>query len=174
MEAKFHAQFFRTQPKITSVDLARTHEIFDFLVKSGLVKFGPSHKHPSAEETRNQDFCRFHYSWRHSIKDYVILRNIIQDKMDQGILTVGKKPIKVDTDPFLAIASILAGSVDLQSILSKRKPNEGLCLEVIEEVTRHVCKLQEDHKLCLACAKLVIQENIRPSTLPRLSRESKA
>ncbi|PKI42334.1 hypothetical protein CRG98_037279 [Punica granatum] len=114
---------------------------------AGLVKFGPGHMYPSEEETCNRDFCRFHGAWRHSTKDYVILRNIIPNKIDQGIL---------------------------MPTLSKWKPDEDFSLEAIKEVTSLVRKLHEEHKLCSARVKLFIQEKVMWPTLSRPSRESKS
>ncbi|PKI61573.1 hypothetical protein CRG98_018069 [Punica granatum] len=50
------------QVKYYTFDVSWSHEIYDFLVKSRLVKFKPDHMYPSAEDYLNRDFCRFHGS----------------------------------------------------------------------------------------------------------------
>ncbi|PKI74748.1 hypothetical protein CRG98_004857 [Punica granatum] len=56
------------QVKYYTFNVLKTHETFDFLVKSGLVKFGLGHKHLTVEEIHNRDFCPFHGSWRPTIR----------------------------------------------------------------------------------------------------------
>ncbi|GKV50000.1 hypothetical protein SLEP1_g56718 [Rubroshorea leprosula] len=104
-------------------DLSKASDIFDHLKKSGLIKLPPpGHKIPTTVEIRARDYCKFHNSWKHSTNNCLIFRNILQEKIDKGILKFpdkAKETMGVDADPFPAM-SVGVNVADLRSAARNR------------------------------------------------------
>ncbi|GLU07026.1 hypothetical protein SLE2022_240060 [Rubroshorea leprosula] len=103
-------------------DISKTNEIFDHLKKSGLIKLPPGHKIPMAGEIGNREYCKYHNSWKHSTNDCVIFWNVLQEKIDKGILRFpekAKETMGVDADPFPTM-SVGVNAADLRSIARDR------------------------------------------------------
>ncbi|GKV50945.1 hypothetical protein SLEP1_g57622, partial [Rubroshorea leprosula] len=84
-------------------DVTKANEIFDYLKKSGHIKLPQGHRLPMVAEIASKDYCKFHNSWKHSTNDCVIFRNVLQDKIDKGLLRFPEKPkeaMGVDDNPF--------------------------------------------------------------------------
>ncbi|GKV43324.1 hypothetical protein SLEP1_g50628 [Rubroshorea leprosula] len=103
-------------------DVSKASDIFDHLKKSGLIKLPPRYKIPTAAEIEARDYCKFHNSWKHSTDNCLIFRNILQEKIDKGILKFpdkAKETIGVDADPFPAM-SVGVNVADLRSVARNR------------------------------------------------------
>ncbi|PKI31572.1 hypothetical protein CRG98_048036 [Punica granatum] len=85
-----------------------------------------------------------------------------------------ERRIKVKITPFSAPTRILNGATNSRSSFSRRKPKDDISIEAIKEVTRLLRKLNNEKRLCSACAKLVLQEIIKPPSSPRLAWGRKA
>ena len=46
--------------------VAKTEEIFDFLVKEKLITFPKDHRIPNKDELRGRTYCMYHNSWNHT------------------------------------------------------------------------------------------------------------
>ncbi|GKV13619.1 hypothetical protein SLEP1_g24610 [Rubroshorea leprosula] len=103
-------------------DVSKASDIFDHLKKSGLIKLPPKHNIPTAAEIGTRDYCKFHNSWKHSTNNCLIFRNILQEKIDKGILKFpdkAKETMGVDADPFPAV-SVGVNVADLRSVARNR------------------------------------------------------
>ncbi|GKV48260.1 hypothetical protein SLEP1_g55084 [Rubroshorea leprosula] len=103
-------------------DVSKASDIFDHLKKSGLIKLPPGHKIPAAAEIGARDYCKFHNSWKHSTDNCLIFRNILQEKIDKGILKFSdkaKETMGVDADPF-PVVSVGVNVADLRSVARNR------------------------------------------------------
>ena len=86
-----------------SFDIEKSSEIFDWLLEAKLIKLVGKHKIPAKAETRGRDYCKWHNAFTHQTKDCVTFRNVIQDKIERGILKFPEKPkeqMKANIDPF--------------------------------------------------------------------------
>ena len=94
-------------------DVAKTKEIFNFLLKEKFITFPQDHKLP---------YCKYHYSYNHNTNSCWSFRNIVQDNINKGILKfLGKKKVMViDKDPFPLVASINI-VVDFRGMLNAKK-----------------------------------------------------
>ncbi|GKV42186.1 hypothetical protein SLEP1_g49623 [Rubroshorea leprosula] len=103
-------------------DVSKASDIFDHLKKSGLIKLPQGHKIPTAAEIGARDYCKFHNSWKHSTDNRLIFRNVLQEKIDKGILKFpdkAKETMGVDADPFPAV-SVSVNVADLRSVARNR------------------------------------------------------
>ena len=51
-------------------DVAKTEEIFDFLLKEKFITFLQDHQLPIKEELRRKVYCEYHNSWNHGTNSY--------------------------------------------------------------------------------------------------------
>ncbi|GKV33998.1 hypothetical protein SLEP1_g42429 [Rubroshorea leprosula] len=103
-------------------DVSKASDIFDHLKKTGLIKLPPGHKIPTAVEIGARDYCKFHNSWKHSTDNCLIFRNILQEKIDKGILKFpdkAKETMGVDADPFPAV-SVGVNVANIRSVARNR------------------------------------------------------
>ncbi|OMO84092.1 hypothetical protein CCACVL1_11002 [Corchorus capsularis] len=94
-----------------SFDVSKTNEVFDFLLKSGIIKLPPEHVLPSSDDVKGREYGKYHDSWRHSTKNCTMFRNIVQEMIEKGILKfleLPKKYIRVDKNPFVAPVHMVA------------------------------------------------------------------
>ncbi|GKV29945.1 hypothetical protein SLEP1_g38818 [Rubroshorea leprosula] len=99
-------------------DMSKTSDIFNHLKKSGLIKLLPGHKISTATEIGARDYCKFHNSWKHSTDNCLIFHNVLQEKIDKGILKFpdkAKETMGVDADPF-PVVSVGVNVVYLRSV----------------------------------------------------------
>ena len=79
------AQIIGTQVRYT-FEVAKTKEIFDFLVKEKFITFPNDHQIPNMDELRGKTYCKYHNSWNHTTNSCWDFRNVIQDMINKGIL----------------------------------------------------------------------------------------
>ena len=70
------AQNVGTQVQYT-FEVAKTEEIFDFLVKAKFITFLKDHRIPSKDKQRGKTYCKYHNSWNHTINACWGFRNVI-------------------------------------------------------------------------------------------------
>ena len=68
-------------------------------------------------------YCKYHNSWNHSTNSCWSFMNIIQDKINKGILKFHKKKeaMVIDEDPFPPVATINIAATDLRAMLNAKK-----------------------------------------------------
>ncbi|OMO99378.1 reverse transcriptase [Corchorus capsularis] len=111
---------------------ALTSDVFDYLYKSGMVKLPPGHNIPYLEIIKGKEYCKYHDSWRHSTNSCTVFRNIVQEKIERGILKFpepSKKDMGVDKNPFPATVNMVAINFPKDGRLTK----EEKAKEVLEE-----------------------------------------
>ena len=64
-------------------DMAKIEE---FLVNEKFITFPQDHQLPSKEELRGKVYCKYHNFWNHSTKSCWGFKNVIQGKVNKGIL----------------------------------------------------------------------------------------
>ena len=103
--------------------MEKTKEIFDFLLKEKFIIFLQDHQFPIKEELRGKIYCRYHNSWNHGTNSCWSFRNIIQDRINKGILKFPEKneAIVVDENPFPLVASINIAATDLRAVLNENE-----------------------------------------------------
>ncbi|CAN6716684.1 unnamed protein product [Malus baccata var. baccata] len=85
-----------------SFDLAKAPEIYEELVQARVILPDNTKKMPKPEELRGKKYCKLHYTFNHSIANYVQFRDWIQDLIVKGKLLLDKPQtsMMVDTNPF--------------------------------------------------------------------------
>ena len=116
------AQIVDTQVQYT-FEVAKTEEIFDFLVKEKFITFSKGHWFPSKDKLRGKAYCKYHNSWNHTTNACWGFRNVIQDRINKGILKFldKKEVMAIDEDPFLAVTSVNTTSFDLRALIESKK-----------------------------------------------------
>ena len=104
-------------------DVAKTKEIFDFLLKDKFIAFPQDYQLPYKDELIGKMYCKYHNSWNRSANSCWSFRNIIQDRIIEGILKFleKKEAMVIDEDPFPPIASINIAATDLSALLNAKK-----------------------------------------------------
>ena len=118
------AQIVGTQVQYT-FEVAKTKEIFDFLVEEKLITFPQDHQIPSKDELRGKTYYKYHNSWNHTTNACWGFKNVIHDRINKVILKYHdkKKAMTIDEDPFPLGASINTTSFDLRALIESK--NEG-------------------------------------------------
>ncbi|GKV53168.1 hypothetical protein SLEP1_g59706 [Rubroshorea leprosula] len=120
-------------------DVTKANEIFDYLKKSGHIKLPQGHRLPTVAEIASKDYCKFHNSWKHSTNDCVIFRNVLQDKIDKGLLCFPEKPkeaMGVDENPFPNV-DVGVNVADIRSISRKTYKGRTLAANDLRWEARH-------------------------------------
>ena len=104
-------------------EVAKTKEIFDFLVKEKFITFPKDHQIPKKDELRGKAYCKYHNSWKHATNACWGIRNVIQDRINKGILKFPdkKEAMAIDEDHFPLVASVNTASFDLQALIESKK-----------------------------------------------------
>ena len=116
------AQIIGTQLQDT-LDVAKTKEIFDYLVKEKFITFPKDHRIPSKDELRGETYYKYHNSWNHTTNACWDFINVIQDRINKGILKFleKKEVMAIHEDPFPLMASINIASFDLRALIESNK-----------------------------------------------------
>ena len=103
--------------------MTNTKEIFDFLLKGKFITFSHDNQLPSKDELRGKMYYKFQTSWNHNTNYCWSFRNIIQDRINKGILKFPEKKeaMVIDEDPFSPIASINIDATGLRVLLNAKK-----------------------------------------------------
>ena len=92
-------------------------------MKDKFITFPKDHQLPNKEEIRRKVYCKYHNSWNHGTNSYWSFRNIIEDRINKGILKFPEKKeaMVVDEDPFSSVASINIVATDLRAVPNEKK-----------------------------------------------------
>lgn len=103
--------------------ISKADNIFDYLVKEKFITFPPDHRMPSKEELKGREYCKYHNSFNHSTKSCWAFKNVLQERINKGVLKFPEKQesMAVDNDPFSPAASINVNVTDLRDLLNKRR-----------------------------------------------------
>ncbi|OMO82013.1 Retrotransposon gag protein [Corchorus capsularis] len=116
--------------RMYSFDVSKTSDVFYFLFKAGMIKLPPGHKLPHADELRGKEYCKYHDSWRQSTNNCTVFRNIVQEKIERGILKFPEAPPKkemgVDKDPFPAAVSMVSVNFPTDGRLTREQKAKGI------------------------------------------------
>ena len=104
-------------------EVAKTEEIFDFLVKEKFIAFPKDHWIPNKDELRGKTYCKYHNSWNHTTNACWGFRNVIQDMINKGILKFPNKKevLAINEDLFPLLALINNTSFDLRAWIKSKK-----------------------------------------------------
>ena len=58
-------------------EVAKTKEIFDFIVKEKFITFPKDHWIPNKDELRGKAYFKYHNSWNHTTNAYCGFKNVI-------------------------------------------------------------------------------------------------
>ena len=92
-------------------------------MKEKFITFPKDHRIPSKNELRGKTYCKYHSSWNHTTNACWGFRNVIQDKINKGILKFleKKEAMEIYEDPFPLVASINTISFDLRALIESKK-----------------------------------------------------
>ena len=110
------------QPQYT-FEVSKTEEIFDFLVKEKFITFPDNYKVPTKEELKGKEYCKYHDSYNHSTNSCWAFKNVVQDRINKGVLKFPEKKetILVDKDPFPPVATVNTATFDLRSLINHKR-----------------------------------------------------
>ena len=117
------AQIVDAQVQYT-FEVVKTKEIFDFLMKEKFITFPKDHRTPNKNELRGNAYCKYHNLWNHTTNACWGFKNVIQDKINKGILKFPKqkkKAMAIDEDPFPPVASVNIASFYLTTLIKFKK-----------------------------------------------------
>ena len=116
------AQIVDTQVQY-NFEVAKTEEIFDFLVKEKFITFPKDHRIFNKDELRGKTYYKIHNSWNHTTNACWGFRNVIQDRINKGILKFfdKKETMEIDEDPFPLMALVNTTSFDLRALIESKK-----------------------------------------------------
>ncbi|GKV02584.1 hypothetical protein SLEP1_g15006 [Rubroshorea leprosula] len=160
-------------------DVSKASDIFDHLKKSALIKLPSGHKIPTAAEIGARDYCKFHNSWKHSTDNCLIFCNILQKKIDKGILKFpnkAKETMGMDADPFPAV-SVSVNVADLRSVArncSLPYAQRNLAAEDLRWVlevqrSRHSRSVRSDQQRLGGQERITVTRNFSPEGARRYS-----
>ena len=87
------------------------------------ITFPKDHRIPSKDELRGKAYFKYHNSWNHTTNAYWRFRNVIQDKINKGILEFPNKKevMAINEDPFPPMVSVNTTSFDLRALIESKK-----------------------------------------------------
>ena len=92
-------------------------------MKEKFITFPKDHQIPSKEKVRVKTYCKYHNSWNHTTNACWGFRNVIQDKINKGILKFPDKreTMAIDEDPFPPVVSVNTTTFDLRALIESKK-----------------------------------------------------
>ena len=92
-------------------------------MKEKFITFPNDHRIPNKDELRGKTYCKYHNSWNHTTNACWGFRNVIQDRINKGILKFldKKEVMKINEDPFLPMASINIDNFNLRALIEFKK-----------------------------------------------------
>ena len=116
------SQVVGTQVQYT-FKVAKTEEIFDFLVKENFITFPKDHRIPNKDKLRGKTYYKYHNSWNHTINACWGFRNVIQERINKGILKFPdkKEVMAIDEDHFPPVALINTANFNRRALIEFKK-----------------------------------------------------
>ena len=104
-------------------EVAKTEEIFDFLGKEKFITFPKDHQITIKDELRGKTYYKYHNSQNHTTNACWGFRNVIQDRINKGILNFPdkKEVMVIDEDPFPPVALINTANFNLRAFIESKK-----------------------------------------------------
>ena len=105
--------------KTYTFDVTKCHEIFDLLVKEGIMIVPNGLKLPPLEQSQKRGYCKFHGNFGHDTSRCVVFRDLVQKALNKGILKFGdkpKQPMQVDIDPLVRSDSMYLEATGLNMV----------------------------------------------------------
>ena len=93
-------------------------------MKEKFITFPKDHRILSNDELRGKAYCKYHNSWNHTTNACWGFINVIQDRINKGILKFPdkkKKTMAIDEDHFPLVASVNTTSLDLRAFIESKK-----------------------------------------------------
>ena len=92
-------------------------------MKEKSIIFPKDHRIPNKDELRGKAYCKYHNSWNDTTNACWGFKNVIQDKINKGILKFPnkKETMEIDKDPFPPMASVNTTSFDLRAWIESKK-----------------------------------------------------
>ena len=92
-------------------------------MKEKSITFPKDHRIPSKDELRGKAYCKYHNSWNHTTNACWGFKNVIQDRINKGVLKFldKKEVMAIDDDPFPPVALVNTASFDLRELIESKK-----------------------------------------------------
>ena len=92
-------------------------------MKDKFITFPKDQRIPSKDELRGKVYYKYHNLWNHTTNACWGFKNVIQDKINKGILKFPdkKEAMAINEDPFPLVASINIVIVDLRALIESKK-----------------------------------------------------
>ncbi|CAL8993535.1 unnamed protein product, partial [Prunus brigantina] len=95
-------------------------------MSSAEVKLSFGHKIPKPEELKGKTFCKYHSSWSHNTNNCVVLRDVIQQLIDEKKLQFPEKTaMQVDSKPFPPPVINMVNAQLRAEYREERQPSKG-------------------------------------------------
>ena len=92
-------------------------------MKEKFITFSKDHWIPNKDELRGNAYYKYYNSWNHTTNACWDFKNVMQDKINKGILKFPekKKTMAIDEDPFPLVALVNTTSFYLRSLIESKK-----------------------------------------------------
>ena len=92
-------------------------------MKEKSITFPTDYRIPNKDELRGKAYCKYHNSWNHTTNACWGFRNVIQDRINKGILKFPdkKEAMTIDEDPFPLVALANTASFDLRALIESKR-----------------------------------------------------
>ena len=92
-------------------------------MKEKFITFPKDHKIPIKDEIRGKTYYKYHNSWNHTTNACWGFKNVIQDRINKGILKFPNKKevMAIDEDHFPLVASINTANFNLRALIESKK-----------------------------------------------------
>ncbi|XP_073051290.1 uncharacterized protein [Primulina eburnea] len=78
---------------------------------------------PPTEELKGREYCKYHNSYNHATKSCWAFKNILQDRINKGVMKFPNKQesMAVDDDHFPPVALVNVNVTDLRDLLNEKR-----------------------------------------------------
>ena len=92
-------------------------------MKEKFITFPKGHWIPNKDVLRGKAYCKYQNSWNHTTNACWVFRNVIQNRVNKGILKFldKKEAMAIDEDPFPLVASINTASFNLRALIESKR-----------------------------------------------------
>ena len=92
-------------------------------MKEKLITFPKDHRIPSKDKLRGKAYYKYHNSWNHTTNACWGFKNVIQDKINKGVLKFPdkKEAMTIDEDPFPPVTSFNIVNFNLRALIESKK-----------------------------------------------------
>ena len=92
-------------------------------MKEKFITFPKAHLIPSKDELRGKAYSKYHNPWNHTTNACWGFINVIQDRINKGILKFPdkKETMAIDEDPFPPVALVNTANFNLRALIESKK-----------------------------------------------------